>query len=619
MTKPISTWLDRSNSYATAIGSVAFSPSRSVAGIMNTAAVPLPHVPLGERDSAYHRDAEAFIQRTLGRAGSTVSAWTRETVEASSAGDYGKSLFVSGEAILKRGADPDAAADYATGRMLIAASQRAYLTSTERNQITEAVKYYRAAARHGVKGRDLNDRAVEYATAHLAGTVATLRGREAVLSEWRGWAGYFAAAESDHATPEQSAAFINGPAPMIVRAAFVLGELMTGRDPEIPADLAPLVALGQKHFESLWKKGEHWNRAAAAIASMLPPESGQDGDDDGDNNEEQEGTEEGGGTGGGEPSPSGGETDPVPGSEAEQMTPDASKEGIHTESRTEPANPNKTGKLHAGMRRYPVRVLPLNEPSAASLDRTRLLAAPMIAALRRIAWDSLTPPTMDRAQMRGELDEGAMARFAAFQDPRVFQTRQEIAPATVAVTIVIDCSGSMGMGGTSEANRIDSAKAVGYALATVFGSSPTHRVSVIGHDVRYGNGGEVCVYDTQGKPNRIASLRSGGDNADGFAIGHAIDQTLRQTADRRAVFLLADGQPSANGYGMAAAVQHIRHEVARGLSRGVDFLAIGIDGAMTDGSGAALFGSRFVSIPNTRAAGPLLARVIGKIGRSPCA
>lgn len=614
------TWLDRSASYASAVSGATFSPSRSVAGMTNTATDPLPHVRTFNRDNEYNTRAESFISRTLARAASTVAAWTGDTVTATSSGSGGrKDLFVSGESILERGADPDAAADYATGRMLIAASQRVYLTVTEREKITEAVRSYRYAAKN-LRKPDIEYRAGEYATAHLAGTVATLRGRETVLSEWPGWAGYFAAAEGSRVTPEAAADFVNGPAPAIVRAAFALGMDAMGMEPiALPADIDPMVAIGRQHLESAWKKGELWDRAAAAIAAMQPPPSDDptESDADGDG-EPQDGTEEGGGTGGGESSTSAAGPIP-PESAAEEMTPDNSREAIHAEARAEPNQPGNPGKLHSGMTRYKTETVHLGDPDGAALQRTRTAAAPLIAALRRIAWDSITPPTMDRAQMRGDLDEGSLDRFAAFHDPRVFQTRQDIAPATVAVTILIDCSGSMGhYSATASDSRMQSAKAVGYALATVFGSSATHRVRVIGHDVQYGGGGTVMIYDTDGKANRIASMRSSGDNADGFAIAHAIDLTLGQTADRRAVFLLADGQPSANGYGMAAACKHIRAEIARGLSRGVDFLAIGIDGTMRE-SGPSLFGSRFVSLDNTRSAGPLLARIIGKIGRTPCA
>ena len=614
------TWLDRSSSYASAVSGASFSPSRSVAGMTNAATDPLPHVQLRDRDHIYTVRAESFISRTLARAASTVAAWTGEAVTASSS-QHGtrKDLFVSGESILERGADPDAAADYATGRMLIAASQREYLTATERDTIACAVKAYRYAVRDADKNTT-EARANDYAAAHLAGTVATLRGREAVLSEWPGWAGYFAAAEGSRVTPEAAAAFVNGPAPAIVRAAFALGMDAMGMDPiELPSDIGAMVDIGRQHLESVWKKGDIWERAAATIAAMQPPPSDDPTESDADGKDDpQEGTEEGGGTGGGESSTSAGGSIP-PESAAEAMTPDSAREGIHAEGRAEPSNPANPGKLHSGMTRYKTETVPLHDPDSGSLDRLRANAAPLIAALRRIAWDSTTPPDMDRAQMRGDLDEGALDRFAAFNDPRVFQTRQESGRSTVAITILIDCSGSMGhYSGADGASRMASAKAVGFALATVFGSSPMHRVRVIGHDVRYAGRGTVMIYDTNGKPDRIASMRSSGDNADGFAIAHAIDLTLGQKADRRAVFLLADGQPSANGYGMAAAAKHIRSEIARGRARGVDFLAIGIDGTMRE-SGPTLFGSRFVSLENTRGAGPLLARIIGKIGRTPCA
>ncbi len=130
----------------------------------------------------------------------------------------------------------------------------------------------------------------------------------------------------------------------------------------------------------------------------------------------------------------------------------------------------------------------------------------------------------------------------------------------------------------------------------------------------------AVVYRPCPTPESIAGLRCGGDNADGWAIAHALDAVAAVPAQRRAVFLLADGQPSAQGYAGEAARAHVRSVVASARARGIDFLAIGIENAMRD-TGPGLFGSRFLSLPDTRSAGPLLARIIGRIGKeaAPCA
>jgi Mg-chelatase subunit ChlD len=293
-------------------------------------------------------------------------------------------------------------------------------------------------------------------------------------------------------------------------------------------------------------------------------------------------------------------------------------EPLNVGTRAEPRKPTTPGSGLAtptrGTRRYRVEECPAHAPYPPDHARMVESARPLIAALSRIAWDTDRPDECDRGQEAGSIDEGAMHRLAAYGDPRVFERPQEQNRATVAVHVLIDCSGSMGASVRSDEteSRIGASRTVGYALATAFGRNPRYRVAVSGHDVAYGGNPRVRFHRCK-DANAIAGLRAGGDNADGYAIEHAFRLVERERADRRIVFLIADGQPAAEGYGYAG--KHIQSVIGAAASRGMDFLAVGIEGTIRPTTGRDLFGSRFVNLDATRSAGPLLARVIARMAR----
>lgn len=622
------TWLSKSADYLALTGSSTSSPSRSVADALRSTVEPLPPEspdPHNGHSPAYFHKAEGFIEATLARAGATAAAWTGEALTATTSPDGPRgSLFVSPAGILARGADPDHAADYATGRLLVAASQREYLSAAEVGVCREAVHEYHYAASSKRPGR-IEAAAPQYAACHLASTVATVRGRERVLKAWPGWAGYFAAAEGERTTAAEAAAFIaTGKAPAIVRAAYALGREAEGHalPADLPADIAAMLDLGRPHLASAWAKNRFHERARAAIDAMNPPpatrqDEEEKGYENSDSGEESDGEEA--------ETPSG--ADPIPGSAAEDMTPsNADSDLPRVEATTDPERGDKPGggkatKSGADARKYPVIVRPIEYTSGLRLDQLREDSRGLVNALSRIRWESMEPPTVDHGQDSGEIDEAALASLAAWNEPRVFQRRQERGAVPVAVHILIDCSGSMGAGTRHGSHRLRDAKAVAYAMATAFKGS-RFNVTVGGHHVSYSMSKYptgAIDYTTCATPEDIAAINTGGDNADGWAIAHALDRVAAMPAARRAVFLLADGQPSACGYGGHGARAHVRAVVESARGRGIDFLAIGIERAMRD-TGPGLFGSRFISLDDTRSAGPLLARVIGRIGKEamPC-
>lgn len=594
MAKTKRSWLDASDAYTEALAGEAFSPSASVGEFL--AAGDLEPLPQG----AGTEEREEFTRCVLQAASATVCTWTKDETHATTrmGTTNNPALVVSAAAIMERASDPSAAIDYATGRLLTAASQRRYMTARERNHIRRAVWRY-TAARHD--GRGIPAFYVqEYAVAHLAATVASIRGRELVLKEWPGWAGYFKAGDADRATPEAAAKFLaDQTVPPIVRASFALGREVTTRTTmPLPPDLERMVAQGRARMKTAWKKGEYLDRAFEAVEAMIaaqeeptpdtykPPQGGK------------------------------GATE-TPDSEADEMVGDYGQpDSPRAETRTRPAQVRKV-ETDDGDGRFRVRECPTHaKPS--DLAEVKRNAAPLLDALRRIAWESDRPQEWERGQERGDLDEGALHRLLVEGSPRVFQDRPEVGRPSVAVSILVDCSGSMRCRSWDDGDvrRIDQAKAVAWAVGKVFSALPQFRVTLAGHDVLYTGRSGGVDFHTCATLDDVAGLEAHGDNADGYAIAHAIRKVATVQADRRVVILVADGFPSARGYGGNVGQKHVRSVVDSASAQGVQFLAVGVAGGIDAQGGAALFGpGRFIGLRDVRTAGPILARYLARIGK----
>lgn len=590
-------WIRPSAAYTAAMTGARFSPSRSAGDFLRNGIEAI------DPTNALPSERAAFARSVMQTAAATVASWTGKPVNVTNQrlAHDSASLTVSAEAIANQGNDPATATDYATGRLLTNASQARYLITAERTALAARAERYGTSSLYSMDAKKI---ASEYAAATLAASVAAIRGREAVLQDWPGWGGYFRAADANNATPEEAAAFVtDGKAAPIVRAAFALSRIIEGKPVPVPAELAAMVAKGMQHMATQWNKGKHLERADAAILDMI------EADEQGRDHATTGPTTDGDGQPGEEK---------APGTELENQRAEQNRGDSPIETSADPKKGSGPVMPTAepGLRTYAVHERPVQR-CPYRLSRMKTDAAPLVAPLRRIAWECELPPQWDRAQERGDIDEGALARLAADNDHRVFQTRQETGSATVAVTILVDCSGSMGAIATGTRSRIEEARAVAFAIATAFGSNPRYRVTVAGHDCRYYGYSSGVQYYTCAKPEDISGLEEGGDNADGYAIAHAIQRTAATPADRRLVILVADGCPNAQGYKRAAARRHIRSVIEAGARRGVHFLAVGIEGGIDNEEGAQMFGPRrFVGIGRTSQAGPLLARVIGSIAKA---
>ena len=590
----------RSATYAAAIGGASFSPSAAIRSTVSTAAPSLA-------GATTVSQRVRFVEQIIRTAGAVVTAYNGGeafTVSTEATATLaGSALLIDPEQILQRGhADPAAAADYATGRLLTAASATEQMLAREVRAIRASVSRSRSLPdwRHDHRAQPGEVVAVDegYSAAHLAAGVAAIRGRERVLAKWPGWAGYFAAAETTEA-PRGLADYATNPAHPPIRrvAASIMARLNCWTVPEDPT-LADAITAGEDAARRCkWKRGEmvaDAERVISAAAALLPKP------------EPQEPPKGGAGQGEGQPN---GDPDAIPGSEAEEMQGNPHQPSMGNGRLTEeikPSSPDRVAGEDGAGEEFKVHRY-TTHPDSWNLRHMRERAAPLLAAVRRVAWDTLRPPQFDRGQHQGELDEGAMHRLAAWADPEVFEVREDEGRGRVAVHLLVDCSGSMASGG-----RIDDARAVAYSLAVAFSQHPRYTLRITGHDVGYGPT-RLRLWECK-TAEAISGLEGRGDNADGYAIHAAMRDIEAVPADRRVVMLIADGQPNARGYGSSRAERHIRAVVEAGARRGTQFLALGIDGAMAHDGGAMFGPRRFVSLPDTRSAGPLLARAMARMG-----
>ena len=79
--------------------------------------------------------------------------------------------------------------------------------------------------------------------------------------------------------------------------------------------------------------------------------------------------------------------------------------------------------------------------TSLSAQHTRKKIAEMISGA---TWFVPLPPPGEYGQLQGQLDEGSLLNFAAFNDPHIFSTPPEQGRGHIAIGIVVDASGSMG-------------------------------------------------------------------------------------------------------------------------------------------------------------------------------
>ena len=204
----------------------------------------------------------------------------------------------------------------------------------------------------------------------------------------------------------------------------------------------------------------------------------------------------------------------------------------------------------------------------------------------------------------GALNPSSLHRLQT-GDPRVFRKKHVTRAKDTAVSLVVDCSGSMGFGPGS---RLAVAFETAYGLAmtlercripvTVSGFSTKHTppdlmVEQVESEhrlgVRYSISGEVHYQPifkswqermTSEVSNRFADMRYDNNdiianNIDPLAVEWAVRDIMGRQEDRKVVIVISDGEPAFAG-DMGAAQQRLKDSVAQAENVGVEVVGIGV-------------------------------------------
>lgn len=201
-----------------------------------------------------------------------------------------------------------------------------------------------------------------------------------------------------------------------------------------------------------------------------------------------------------------------------------------------------------------------------------------------------------REQERGDLDRAALARVATSPGYRTpFRVRRATPGRDAAVSLLIDCSGSMAgskieLATLCAAALCDALIQLGFACE-VLGYSSAEDAAMRAHYQRWIDGGhstfgynrfverlDLRVYKRfdSDNPSGIACLECGHENPDGEALSWAAERLLSTRARRRILMVLSDGSP-ATGDGHPAILRtdlHARVDALR--ARRVGLIGIGI-------------------------------------------
>lgn len=228
-------------------------------------------------------------------------------------------------------------------------------------------------------------------------------------------------------------------------------------------------------------------------------------------------------------------------------------------------------------------------------DKVDAMVGPMAKDLER-AMRARSLATWENGLRRGKLNSSALARLRTGDD-RVFRQRHENTTNDVAVSLVVDASGSM------SGSKIHTAAASAYALSSVL-----DRLKITHEVICFTTGGQVDVskmreqekkygvryarYEALYMPivkgygerlqtetkKRFAWLPNGSffaNNVDGECVDVAYRRLQQRKEKGKIMIVLSDGMPSAGGGG-ADLSRHLKDTVKKIESSGTKVIGIGI-------------------------------------------
>jgi cobaltochelatase CobT len=236
---------------------------------------------------------------------------------------------------------------------------------------------------------------------------------------------------------------------------------------------------------------------------------------------------------------------------------------------------------------------PETRPSDAQQYEERLkTVAPMVMQMVRSLEQAIRTLTMAKRAThmpRGKLDMHRLVPMVTGLDKRVFYRKEEGKALDVAVSIVIDESGSMRGG------EADAVQAMAMALGEVLDQLHIP-FEIIGSTTKYLRGNVNIpalngldrtnpivqtlfkTYNENWKLVRPRILKSGSHNhnVDGEVVEAAAKRLLGRREKRKIVFSLSDGQPDAGHMNSRAMGEHLKNVCGKARKVGVEVYGFGI-------------------------------------------
>jgi hypothetical protein len=233
------------------------------------------------------------------------------------------------------------------------------------------------------------------------------------------------------------------------------------------------------------------------------------------------------------------------------------------------------------------------------------------------AFKSVKLARPDFGKTLGDLDVNGLHKFQMGEKIRLFETKEVPKGKQYTIGLLLDQSGSM-MG-----RNITDARTVCLQLVEAIKGIRGIDLVVYGHTADSGGVADVVQmfpYFGKGFDNtkNLAVADGIANNADGFAV-RFISQKMIETNPPNAnsihhLFVISDGQPSANCYDGALGVNHTNKCVVEARKSGVGVFGIGIANAFDHRIGDKLYGAgNWVTLADTMSSLPLLCRAIKKL------
>lgn len=229
-------------------------------------------------------------------------------------------------------------------------------------------------------------------------------------------------------------------------------------------------------------------------------------------------------------------------------------------------------------------------------DRVDHMVGPLQKDLER-AISARSASSWSAGHRSGRLHSSALARLTAFSDDRAFRRKHVNTTKDVAVSLLIDCSGSM------SGSKIKTAAYAAYGLSSVLdrmsishevlgfttsgGMPPGMAAERVTHRLSYAR--EQSLYIPILKPfserlgseckKRFAALPEAywlSENVDGESVQIAATRLLQRPETRKILIVLSDGQPACPG-NVTALRRHLQKTVMEVTRQGVDVLGLGIE------------------------------------------